>query len=412
MAYPTDDTGDAANTYARELVGFAAALRVLHVDRGSPSYREIAAAAGDAGRVSLSSSAISEALSGKRLPSMDFTLELIRQLAGSDQEIREQWRERWKRVKLHQRQATTYRRQSQSRSENGQRPLKDAPDGFQDALSAARLEAERIIKSAQEEAEAIIESARIQADEMTQSATQMLLDATERGTMPGAIRQRLRENSRIALVGPPGSGKGTQAPFLGKLLGTPVLSLGDLFRTNIRDATKLGVQAKGYIDRGKLVPDEVTLGMVAARLEDPDTQHGFILDGIPRNLDQARVLDELLATTSEQIDAALTFDVGQDESFRRIVGRRVCKQDSSHVAHITYTPPQKPGICDVCGGPLYTRADDTRRVIAMRWDVWKAQSASVVQKYGAEGRLVTVSGTGSVSDVTRRAISALNAYFG
>ncbi|MEU3550567.1 nucleoside monophosphate kinase [Streptomyces longwoodensis] len=412
MADQTEDQRGAADAYARELAAFADALHVLHVDRGSPSYWEIAAAAGAAGRVSLSSSAISEAISGKRLPSLNFTLELVRQLAGADQGVREQWRERWKRVKLHQRQASAYRKQSGARNKIPGGPDQPLLRSDQEVLSAARFEAERIVKDAQAEAESIIEAARIQADEMTASATLILLDATERGTTPVAARLQMREHCRIALVGPPGSGKGTQSVFLGKLLEVPVLHIGELFRTNIRGCTPLGQRAYEYMNRGELVPDEVTLGMLESRLQGPDTRHGFILDGIPRNRNQAEAVDELLARNSEKIDAALNFEVERDESFRRLVGRRICKNDSSHVAHIMLRPPQKPGICDICGGPLYLRDDDSRKVIAMRWDVWKTQSESVVQKYGAERRLVTVSGIGTVSSVTERAMSALNAYFG
>ncbi|MFD5519622.1 nucleoside monophosphate kinase [Streptomyces sp. NPDC127066] len=412
MADLTEGQREAADAYARELAAFADALHILHVDRGAPSYREIATAAGTAGRMALSSSAISEAISGKRLPSMDFTLELVRQLVGPDQGMRDQWRERWKRVKLHQRQASAYRKQSGTRNKIGEGLEQPLSGGDQEVLPAARVEAERIVKDAQAEAESIIEAARIQAEEMTASATQMLLDATERGTIPVAARLQMREHCRIALVGPPGSGKGTQSLFLGKLLEVPVLHIGELFRINISGHTKLGRKAFRYMNRGELVPDEVTLGMLESRLRDPDTRHGFVLDGFPRNLDQAVAVDELLTRTSENIDAALNFEVGRDESFKRLVGRRICKNDSSHVAHIMLKPPRKPDICDICGGPLYLRDDDSRKVIAVRWEVWKAQSESVVQKYGAERRLVTVSGTGTVSSVTERAMSALNAYFG
>ncbi|WP_308280694.1 nucleoside monophosphate kinase [Streptomyces coelicoflavus] len=412
MADPTEEQLDPADVYARELTNFAEALHVLHVDRGSPSYRAVSAAAETAGRVSLSSSAISEAFSGKRLPSLDFTLELVRQLAGPDQEVREDWRERWKRVKLCQRQSVARRRQSKPQHETGHSTQRGPLDSGRAALSAVRLEAERIIQAAQAEAETIIESARIRADEMTASATQMLLDATERGTIPVAERLRLREHTRIALAGPPGSGKGTQSPFLSKLLEVPFIHLGELYRSNIAGRTPVGKVVYGYMNRGELVPDEVMLEMLADRLRAPDTQHGFILDGLPRNLNQAIAVDDLLSATSEGIEAVLNFDISRDESFRRVIGRRVCKNDSSHLAHVTYATPQKYGRCDVCGGPLYTREDDSRDVVAKRWDVWKSMTEPVVQKYGAEGRLVTVSGIGPVSSVTERALTALNAYFG
>jgi adenylate kinase len=343
---------------------------------------------------------------------VDFTLELVRQLAGHDHEVRERWREKWKRVKLCQRQSVVRRKQSKPQHDTGHSTQRDLPDSGNEALTTARLEAERIVQAAQAEAESIIESARIRADEMTAAATQMLLDATERGTIPVTERLRLREHSRIVLVGPPGSGKGTQAPFLSKLLEVPLIHVGELYRSNIAGRTAVGKKLYDYMNRGKLVPDEVTLEMLADRLHAPDTQHGFILDGLPRNLSQAVGVDDLLASTSEGIEAALNFDISRDESFKRVIGRRVCKNDSSHRAHVTYATPQKYGRCDVCGGPLYTREDDSRHVIAKRWEVWKYQTEPVVQKYGAEGRLVTVSGIGTVSGVTERALTALYAYFG
>ncbi|MEU2588641.1 nucleoside monophosphate kinase [Streptomyces avermitilis] len=222
----------------------------------------------------------------------------------------------------------------------------------------------------------------------------------------------MREHSRIVLVGPPGSGKGTQAPFLSKLLEVPLVYVGELFRSNVSGGTKLGKQAAKFMNRGQLIPDEVILGMLSERLSDPDTQHGFLLDGLPRNLNQAEAIDALLAQTSAKIDAALNIDVGRDEAFRRLVGRRICKNASSHLAHIMYSAPKQYGVCDLCGSPLYLREDDTRQVIGQRWDVWKAQSEPVVQKYGAEGILITISGVGTVSGITERATSALSAYFG
>ncbi|MFG3034149.1 nucleoside monophosphate kinase [Streptomyces sp. NPDC048253] len=344
---------------------------------------------------------------------MNFTLELVRQLAGSDQDLREQWRERWKRVKLQQRQLAGQRKSLESRRGASRDLRRDLLDATPEPLSAAQREAERIIQAAQAEAESIIESARIRADEMTESASQMLLNATERGTMPAAAaRLLLREHSRIVLVGPPGSGKGTQSPFLSKLLEIPVVNVGQMFRTNISARTKLGKRAYDFMHRGELIPDNLMLEMLADTLRSTDTGHGFLLDGMPRNLAQAELVEDLLTSTSGGIDAVLNFDVGRDEVFRRLVGRRICKNDSSHVAHIMYAAPLKYGTCDVCGGPLYLRDDDTRKVIGLRLEVWKSQSEPVVKKYGAEGRLVTISGIGTVPSVTERAVTALNAYFG
>lgn len=190
------------------------------------------------------------------------------------------------------------------------------------------------------------------------------------------------------------------------------MHLGELFRSNVASGTKLGKEAAKFMKRGELIPDEATLAMLEERLHAPDTQHGFLLDGLTRTLNQAQGVDDPLAMNSEKIDAALNFNISRDESFRPLVGRRVCKNDSSHVAHITYATPQEYGVCDVCDGPLYLREDDTRRVIGLRWDAWKGQSEPVVRKYGSEGLLVTISGTGTVASITERAITALDAYFG
>ncbi len=166
---------------------------------------------------------------------------------------------------------------------------------------------------------------------------------------------------RIVLVGPPGAGKGTQAAFLAKNLSIPHISTGDLFRANISRQTDLGKLAKSYMDRGELVPDEVTIAMAKDRMEQPDAKNGFLLDGFPRNVKQAEALDEMLRTEGMKLDAVLDLEVPEEEVVKRIAGRRVCRNDSAHVFHVSYKPAKQEGVCDVCGGELYQRDDDSRR---------------------------------------------------
>ncbi|WP_338677241.1 adenylate kinase [Streptomyces sp. SCSIO 30461] len=212
---------------------------------------------------------------------------------------------------------------------------------------------------------------------------------------------------RIVLVGPPGAGKGTQAAFLAKNLSIPHISTGDLFRANISQGTELGKQAKAYMDAGNLVPDEVTIGMAKGRMEQSDAVNGFLLDGFPRNVSQAEALDEMLRTEGMKLDAVLDLEVPEDEVVKRIAGRRICRNESAHVFHVTYSPPQQEGVCDVCGGELYQRDDDSEGTVRKRLEVYHTQTEPIIDYYKAQGLVVTISALGKVADVTERAMEAL-----
>ncbi|MGW7451411.1 adenylate kinase [Streptomyces sp. NPDC054787] len=212
---------------------------------------------------------------------------------------------------------------------------------------------------------------------------------------------------RIVLVGPPGAGKGTQAAFLAKNLSIPHISTGDLFRANISQGTELGKQAKAYMDAGDLVPDEVTIGMAKDRMEQPDAVGGFLLDGFPRNVSQAEALDVMLQAEGMKLDAVLDLEVEEDEVVKRIAGRRICRNDSAHVFHVTYAPPKAAGVCDTCGGELYQRGDDSEATVRNRLEVYHTQTEPIIDYYKAQGLLVTIPALGEVADVTKRAMDAL-----
>ncbi|MFJ4919989.1 adenylate kinase [Streptomyces sp. NPDC088725] len=212
---------------------------------------------------------------------------------------------------------------------------------------------------------------------------------------------------RIVLVGPPGAGKGTQAAYLAKILTIPHISTGDLFRANISQGTELGKTAKSYMDAGNLVPDEVTIAMARDRMAQPDAEKGFLLDGFPRNVSQAVALDEALKADGVKLDAVLDLEVPEDEVVKRIAGRRICRNDSAHVFHVTYSPPEQDGVCDVCGGELYQRNDDSEDTVRTRLEVYHTQTEPIIDHYRGQGLVVTISALGKVTDVTDRAMEAL-----
>ncbi|KJS57509.1 adenylate kinase [Streptomyces rubellomurinus] len=212
---------------------------------------------------------------------------------------------------------------------------------------------------------------------------------------------------RIVLVGPPGAGKGTQAHLLAKTLSIPHISTGDLFRANIGQGTPLGLEAKSYMDAGRLVPDEVTIGMAKDRMLQPDAANGFLLDGFPRNLGQAKALDEFLAEQGIKLDGVLDLEVPEDEVVRRIAGRRLCRNDGGHVFHVDYNPPKVEGVCDECGGELYQRSDDTEDKVRTRLEVYHTETEPIIDYYVQQDLVATISALGKVDEVTQRAIEAL-----
>ncbi|MFI6128025.1 adenylate kinase [Micromonospora sp. NPDC051141] len=216
---------------------------------------------------------------------------------------------------------------------------------------------------------------------------------------------------RLVLVGPPGAGKGTQAEFIAAHLSVPKISTGDIFRANVTQGTPLGVEAKRYMDAGKLVPDDVTINMVRDRLAEPDAGEGFLLDGFPRTTPQAAELDKLLADLGTMLDLVLELVVDDDEVIRRLSGRRTCR-GCGKIWHVEFDATTRDGVCDRCGAELFQRDDDKPETIAARLREYSEKTAPLVDYYGAQGKLVGIDATGPVEDVTVRAIDALRSYGG
>ncbi len=214
---------------------------------------------------------------------------------------------------------------------------------------------------------------------------------------------------RLVLVGPPGAGKGTQAQFISSHFAVPKISTGDIFRANVSEGTDLGLEARKFMDAGDLVPDEVTIGMVTERLAQDDASEGFLLDGFPRTVHQAEVLDGLLADRSAAIDVVLELVVDDEEVVRRLSGRRTCRR-CGHVWHVDFDPPASEGTCDRCDGELFQRDDDSEHTIRHRLEVYADQTSPLIGYYGDKGLLRGVDATGPVEDVTDRAINALRRF--
>ncbi len=201
----------------------------------------------------------------------------------------------------------------------------------------------------------------------------------------------------IALFGPPGAGKGTQAKELSNHYKIPHISTGDILRANVRDGTELGLKAKKYMDKGELVPDEVLIGLIRNRLTEPDCGQGYLLDGYPRTIPQADALSDILQDIKKPLDAVINIEVSDEELVKRLSGRRSCSCGESY--HIMFNPPDKEGICDSCGAELYQRDDDREDVIRQRLAVYNEKTKPLIDYYDNAGLLVNVDGSGTVEAV-------------
>lgn len=211
---------------------------------------------------------------------------------------------------------------------------------------------------------------------------------------------------RIILLGPPGAGKGTQAARIIEKYDIPHISTGDIFRKNIKEQTDLGKKAKEYIDQGQLVPDELTVGLVSDRLAQDDCKDGFMLDGFPRNVTQAVHLDEFLRGEGIKLDSVINIEVDKEKLVRRIVGRRICKECGA-TFHIEFNPVKKDGICDLCGGELMQRADDTEETVSKRIQVYLDQTTPLIDYYSTQGIIDDIDGDQDIDKVFEDISAAL-----
>ena len=211
---------------------------------------------------------------------------------------------------------------------------------------------------------------------------------------------------RIILMGPPGAGKGTQAEVLTTRLNIPHISTGDMFRKAVKEGTSLGNEAKRYMDSGRLVPDEVTVGIVKERLAEEDCQNGFLLDGFPRTVPQADALERTLQDLGVKIDRVINIDVDREALLKRLTGRRVCKSCGA-TFHVDYKPSREGNNCEFCQGELYQRSDDSEFTVANRLAVYAEQTAPLIEYYEGKGLLLNIAGDTEVETVTGNILKAL-----
>lgn len=203
---------------------------------------------------------------------------------------------------------------------------------------------------------------------------------------------------KIVLLGPPGAGKGTQAKSISKRYNIPHISTGDIFRKHISELTPLGIEAKKHMDKGHLVPDELTIELIKDRLSQSDCKNGYLLDGFPRTVNQAEVLSNLLKERDEHLNSALLIDVPKEYIIDRMTGRRVCPACGASY-HIKYNPTLINGKCDLCGADIVQRKDDFEETVRERLDVYEAQTHPLIQYYSKKNLLATVDGTKAINEV-------------
>ena len=211
----------------------------------------------------------------------------------------------------------------------------------------------------------------------------------------------------IILMGLPGAGKGTQASEIVKKFPIPHISTGDMFRKAIKDETDLGKEAKSYMDRGELVPDEVTVGIVKERISEDDAKKGFLLDGFPRTIEQAEALNNIMSELDRNIDAVINIEVPEEELMNRLTGRRICEKCGT-TYHLVFNPPKVDGVCDIDGGKLYQRKDDNPETVSNRLSVNVKQSKPILEYYDEKGVLKNIDGAKDIDEVTNDVIDILD----
>jgi len=212
---------------------------------------------------------------------------------------------------------------------------------------------------------------------------------------------------KIILMGNPGAGKGTQASLLVERFHIPHISTGDMFRAAIKNGTELGLKAKSFMDAGSLVPDEVTIGIVAERLALPDCADGFLLDGFPRTLAQGNALDQILDRLGMKLDGVINLEVAEEVLIPRLTGRRVCRKCGASY-HMIFNPPKQEGVCGQCGGELYQRSDDTIETAKNRLNVYNQQTEPLISFYQEQGLLKRINGDQPIDQVLSDILKALD----
>lgn len=216
---------------------------------------------------------------------------------------------------------------------------------------------------------------------------------------------------RVVMLGPPGAGKGTQAAWIAERHGAPHVSTGDIFRAAVKRRTPLGQEAKRYMDRGQLVPDDIVIGIVEERLQEPDAAQGFVLDGFPRTVEQAQALETMAQRHGYRISPVINLAVPREEVVKRLSGRRVCR-DCGAMYHVILAPPTNAGLCNRCNGELYQRDDDQEDTILARLDVYERQTDPLVEYYRKQGVLAEVDGIGSPEHIAGRIAEVLDGHAG
>lgn len=211
---------------------------------------------------------------------------------------------------------------------------------------------------------------------------------------------------RLILLGPPGAGKGTQAKLLTEKFNIQHISTGDILRKAVKEKAELGLKAKSYMNQGKLVPDDIVIGMILECLENPDCLSGFVLDGFPRTVQQAEVLAKELEQRGKEIDHLIDIEVGYDDLFQRLIGRLTCRECGEGY-HKTAHPPKNDGICDKCAGELYQRDDDKKETIQKRYKIYKTENEILKNYYRKHGKLITIKGVGGIQEIFLSIINSI-----